>query len=55
VVIVLASDPSSPVQTAGICQTAMGDETGMIGTQMGRHNRSGNVHRVWGALYDTTP
>jgi len=34
---------------------ALGDELGMIRTQMGMHNRSENVRSAWDALYDTTP
>jgi hypothetical protein len=31
------------------------DESGMIGTQIGTHNRSENGRGVWDALYDATP
>jgi hypothetical protein len=40
--------------SAGICQRALMDETGMITTQMVTHNRSGNGRSKWDALYDTT-
>jgi len=41
--------------SAGICQRALVDESGMIRTQMGTHNRSENGRSAWDALYDTTP
>jgi hypothetical protein len=41
--------------SAGICQRALLDESGMIRTHMGKHNRSENGHSVWDALYDTAP
>jgi hypothetical protein len=41
--------------SAGICQRALVDESGMIRTQMVTHNRSGNGHSAWDVLYDTTP
>jgi hypothetical protein len=31
------------------------DEPGMIRTQMGMYNRSGDGQSAWDALYDTTP
>jgi len=41
--------------SAGICQRALVDESGMIRTQMGTHNRSEIGRSAWDALYDTTP
>jgi hypothetical protein len=32
--------------SAGICQTALVDESGIIRTQMGKHNRSESGHRA---------
>jgi hypothetical protein len=40
---------------AGIFQRALVDKAGMVRTQMGTHNRSGNSGTAWDALYDTTP
>jgi hypothetical protein len=40
---------------AGICQRALVDESGMIRTQMGTHNRSESGRSAWDTLYDTTP
>jgi hypothetical protein len=40
--------------SAGICQRALVDESGMIRTQMGTHSKSGNGRSAWGALYDAT-
>jgi hypothetical protein len=45
---------SLPGNSAGIFQTAMVDESGMIRTWMGMHNRSENGRSAWDALYDTT-
>jgi hypothetical protein len=39
----------------GICQTALEDESVMIGIQMGTHSRSENGRDAWDAFYDTTP
>jgi len=42
--------------SAGYCQTALVGESGIIRTQMGKHNRSVMVAVcVWDALCDTTP
>jgi predicted nucleic acid-binding Zn ribbon protein len=40
--------------SAGICQRALVDKSGMITTQMGTHRRSENGRSAWDALYDTT-
>jgi hypothetical protein len=39
--------------SAGICQSAQVDETGIIGTQMWTRNKSENGRSAWEALYDT--
>jgi hypothetical protein len=39
---------------AAIFQKALVNESGMITTQMGMHNRSDNGRNAWEALYDTT-
>jgi hypothetical protein len=36
--------------SAGTCQKALVDESGIIRTQMGMHNRSENGHSAWDAL-----
>jgi hypothetical protein len=41
--------------SAGICQRALVDESGMIRTQMGMPYRSENGCSAWSALYNTTP
>jgi hypothetical protein len=41
--------------SADICHRALVDESGMIRTQMGTHNRSEIGSSAWDALYDTTP
>jgi hypothetical protein len=43
--------------SAGIFQRAQVDESGIIRTQTGTHNRAenGHSHSAWDALYDTTP
>jgi hypothetical protein len=41
--------------SAVICQRTLVDESEMIGTQMGRHNRSENGRNAREALYDVTP
>jgi hypothetical protein len=41
--------------SAGICQRFLVDESGLIGTQTGTHNRAENDCIAWDALYDTTP
>jgi hypothetical protein len=38
-----------------ICQRALVDESGMIRTQMGTHNRSEDGRSTWDSLYNTTP
>jgi hypothetical protein len=40
---------------AGICHTTLVDESEMIRTQMGMHNRSENCQSTWDTVYDTTP
>jgi hypothetical protein len=50
------ASPSSLLgASAGIFQRPLADESGMIKTQMGTHNRSENGGSAWDALYDTTP
>jgi hypothetical protein len=46
-----------PASLLGACsnQRSLVDESGVIRTQMGMHNRSENGHSTWDALYDTTP
>jgi hypothetical protein len=39
---------------AGIFQTALVDESGMIKTQMGTQNKSEKDRSVWDTLYDRT-
>jgi hypothetical protein len=39
----------------GIYQTAMVDESGVIVTHIGKHNRSENCRIAWDVLYITTP
>jgi hypothetical protein len=39
----------------GICHRALVDESGIIRTRMGTHNRSENGRSAWDALYNTTP
>jgi hypothetical protein len=50
--------PSSPASllgmSAGICQTALIDESGTISTQIGTHDTYENGRNAWYALYDTT-
>jgi hypothetical protein len=41
--------------SAGICQSVLVDESGMIRTEMGTHNRSENGRSPLDALHDTTP
>jgi hypothetical protein len=41
--------------SAGYCQRSLEDESGMIRTQLGMHNKSENGRSAWNALYDTTP
>jgi hypothetical protein len=48
------SPASLPVVSAGYCQRAVMDESGIIRTQMGTHNTS-NGRSVWDALCDSTP
>jgi hypothetical protein len=40
--------------SAGICQRALVDESGMIRTQTGAHKRLKNDHGAWDVLYNTT-
>jgi hypothetical protein len=44
-----------PDVSADYCRRALVDESGMIRTQMGTHNRSENGCSVWDDLCDTTP
>jgi hypothetical protein len=40
--------------SAGICQTALVEESRTIKTQIGKQNRWENGRSAWEALYDTT-
>jgi hypothetical protein len=40
--------------SADNCQGALVDESGMVRSQMGTHNRSENCRSAWDVLYDTT-
>jgi hypothetical protein len=40
--------------SAGYCQRALVDESGMFRTQMGTHSGSENGRSAWDALCDTT-
>jgi hypothetical protein len=41
--------------SAGICQRALLDESGMIRSHMWTHNISENGRSAWDALHHTTP
>jgi hypothetical protein len=48
--------PSSLLRvSAGIYQAALLDESGMIRTQVEKHNISDSGRGAWDALYDTIP
>jgi hypothetical protein len=40
--------------SAGICQRALVDESGITTTQIGMHNRSENGRSAWDVLYNIT-
>jgi hypothetical protein len=46
---------SLPDISSGYCQRALMDESGMIRTEMGTHNRSEYGRSAWHALCDTIP
>jgi hypothetical protein len=50
-----ASPDSLLAVSSGVFRRALVDESGMIVTQVGTHNRSENDRSAWNALYNTTP
>jgi hypothetical protein len=44
-----------PGISAGICQTALVDESRMIRNEVETHNRPENGHSAWDAVYNSLP